>query len=265
LPADVRANLLVVPEQLSPLRALGDLNTGLESAVRLRLDPKVVEQLPEPVRRLWRGLDGLQEIGATLAGPSGKMPNAATLTRRLTDVQAATGDKRLTGALRDALIARAERGGHTPLARVLRDFEVVDIPAPRALPPEDAVPLPIPEPPPGVRPGQVESVWEGLPELKEPATKASRQLAQRLTAEVKWQSEFHSSLAHAHAHLALHLHRQTKPDERRDEEKRRAVEAVERALSRGLTPAERIIAADMLRRGRSPEVVTADLRRCSGK
>jgi hypothetical protein len=261
LPADVRAKLLVVQEQISPLRTLSVLDTGLEGAVWPKLSAEVVEQLPDPVRRLWRGLDGLKEIGTTLAGPAEKMPDSATLVRRLTDVHAATGDRRLTTALKDALIAKAERGGNKPVARALRDFEPVDVPPTPALP-DGAVPLLIPEAPPGGRPAQAESVWEGLPELKDPAIKASRQLTQRLRAQVKWQSEFHFSLVHVHVHQVLHLHPHTKPDERPEEKQQRgALVVVEQRLSRKLSPAEHIIAADMLRRGRNPDEVTAELRR----
>jgi hypothetical protein len=265
LPADFRAHLLAVRARVEPLRALGDLSTGLEAAALPHLNAETLEQLPEPVRRLWAGLEGLQEIGATLAGTSGTAPDSARLTRCLTDVHAATGDSRLTEALQGALIARAEGQGQTTLARALRDLKLAAAPVAPAPPSHVPMALLVPEEAAGVRPTPHESVWEGSPELKGPAIRASRQLYQQLTAGVRWHSDFHSSLAHTQAHLAFHLHRQTDPDERRAEEKRRALlAAVEGRLSRCLTPAERIIAADMLRWGPDVGSVADYLKRSSG-
>jgi hypothetical protein len=266
LPAEVRAHLVAVREQLSPLEALRDLNTGLEATLPLKMKSDVLGQLPENVRLRWRGLEGLQEIGDTLAGRSRMMPGSAKLSRCLTDVHAATGNSRLTGALKDALIAKAERMGQGRLAKALRDLQLESIPPPPSDPADVPVPSLVPEAPAGTRAGQSESVWEGLPELKDSATKASQKLSQQLKAEVRWHSEFDSSLAYAQVYLALHLHRQTERDERRAQEKRRdSLTAVEPFLSRRLTPAERIIAADMLRRGRSAEAVKKYLQRPIGK
>jgi hypothetical protein len=263
LPAEVRAHLVAVREQLSPLEALRDLNTSLEATLPLKMKSEVLGQLPENVRLRWKGLEGLQEIGATLAGRSRMMPN---LARRLTDLQAATGNSRLTGALKDALIAKAERMGHQRLARTLRDLELEAVPVLRPDPADVPVPPLVPEAPGGTRAAQYESVWEGLSELKEPAIKASRKLSQQLKAGVRWHSEFHSSLAHTQAHLALDLHWQTEQDERRDREKRRdSLAAVEKLLSRRLKPAERIIATDMLRRGKGAEAVKVELQRFLGQ
>jgi hypothetical protein len=214
------------------------------------------------VRRLCRGLEGLGEIGTNLAGPWKRAPDPATLARRLTDVHAATKNARLTAKLKDALIVKAKREGHSALARKLRDLKMESVPVDPPVPPRVPAPMLVPEAPAGIRPGQSESVWNGLPELKGSATKASRQLYQRLTAEVRWHSEFRYSLAYTHAHLALLQHRLNEPDERRKREARQAsLAAVERRLSRRLTPAERIIGADMIRRGKSAEGVAADVKR----
>jgi hypothetical protein len=265
LAADVRAHLLVVRERVALLRALGELQAGLEGANRLQLSPDVLEQLPEPVRRLWRGLEGLQEIGSTLAGTSRAAPNPANLARRLADVQAATGNRQLTETLQRALIAKIDREGQATLAQALRDLRLEPVPGDPTASPHVPVPLLVPEPPPGSRPGPFEAVWKGLPELKGSATRASRELHQRLTAEVKWHSNFYSSLTHTQAHLAFQLSRQTESDERRARDQRRAALAeVEKGLLRRLTPAERIIAADMLRRRRAVEA-RADLQRFLAK
>jgi hypothetical protein len=266
LPLDVRANLLAVRHEVAPLKALAKLHTALEVGSLPKLNSEVFDNIPEPVRRLWQGLDGLEEIGTTLARPWKGAPDPATLAQRLTNVNAATSDPRLTARLKGALIAKAKREGHPVLARTLRDLKIESVPVGPPDPPRVPVLGLVPEAPGCTRAGQVESVWEGLPELKDSATKASRHIYRRLTAQVRWHSEFHHSLAHTQVHLAIDLHRQTEPDERRDREKRRdSLAAVERGLSCRLTPAERIIAADMLRRGRSPEAVKTYLQRFNGK
>jgi hypothetical protein len=258
----VRVHLLAVRAQLRPMKALGELREVLVTGGMKKLEPDALDHLPEPVRRLWLGLEGLDDIGANLARPRAKAPDAAALGRRLRDVQVATGNDRLTAELQGALIGKAEREGHRGVARVLRDLKLEEVPAGASATPRVPVPPLVPEAPAGARPGQYESVWEGLPELKEPATKAARQLYQNLRAHASWHYEFRYSLTHTHTHLARHLQRLTEPQEGKDrDERRERLVSVRARLGRPLTPAERIIAADMVQRGKDAETVTSDLKR----
>jgi|SRR5262245_981034 len=254
----VRGQLQAVRAHLSSLEGLSELREGLAVGATKNVHPEALEQLPEPVQRLWRGLVGLEELGADLAGSWEKAPDTATLARRLTDVHAATGDARLTMTLQGALIAKAEHEGHRAVARILRDLKLKDV----SVQPPPHVPVPglVPEPPAGTLPGQYEAVWQGLPELKEPATKASRQLYQSLTAHVNWHQEFRQALTHSHTHLAQHLHRLSEWREGKDEKEQQArLASVQARLGPRLTPAARIIAADMVQRGKDAATVTADL------
>jgi hypothetical protein len=252
------SQLQAVRAHLSSLEGLSELREGLAVGATKNVHQEALEQLPEPVQRLWRGLVGLEELGADLAGSWEKAPDTATLARRLTDVQTATGDARLTMRLQGALIAKAEHEGHPAVARILRDLKLKDVSV-QPLPP---VPVPglVPEPPAGTLPGQYEAVWQGLPELKQPATRASRQLYQSLTAQVNWHHEFRQTLSHSLTHLARHQHRLSGSWEEKNEKEQQArLASVQASLRRPLTPAERIIAADMVQWGKDAATVTAEL------
>jgi hypothetical protein len=252
----VKRELLAARTRLSSLKPLGELHDELAAGDFKKINPELVEQLPEPIQRPLRGLLGLKDLGADLTRPWVKAPDSAVLARRLNDVHEATGSAQLTATLKGALITKAEREGHPTLARALRDVKLEDVPVNSAS--RAPAPPPVPEAPPGTLPGQYESVWKGLPELRDPATKASRQLYQSVTAQLGFQQ----SLTLSQAQLALHLNRLIGSQDRKEKEERRTtLTGVRTSLGRPLTPSERIIAADMIHRGKEAAAVTAELKR----
>jgi hypothetical protein len=264
LPDFVRPQLRALRAEVASLKALRALTAGVEAANLKNVTSGGLENLPESVRTPLKGLKGLHDLGDALNRPWRRPPNEAELTLSLTNVQKATGNTRLTNSLRDALCDKAVREGHKGVARRLRDLEVEAVPvASGGLNARSVSPL-LPEPPGGARAGQFESVLEGLPKLTKSVNQASRQLHKSLKAELDWHSRFHLSLARSHAHLARHLNllNRTEDDRKKERKKeQKSLAAVRNALARRLTPAERIIAADMIRRGKTAEAVVADLRR----